>query len=59
MARPLSTEDKRRAFIRATKGMSQSDERWAQRAASGLTDEQLVEAPQVRTGYFWRIKRDG
>jgi hypothetical protein len=52
MTHPLSIEDKRRAFIRATKGMSQAAERWAQRAASGLTDEQLAEALKYELGIF-------
>jgi hypothetical protein len=48
----LSIEDKQRAFIRATKGMSQAAERWAQRAATGLTDEQLADALKYELGIF-------
>jgi hypothetical protein len=41
---PLSNEDLTKAFRRATSGFSGAAERWAARAHSGLTDEQLAEA---------------
>jgi len=50
MTRELTPEDKRLAFIRATRGMSRAVERWADRAAKDMTDEQLAEALQYELG---------
>ena len=50
MTRELTTEEKRRAFSRATGGMSGAGERWKERAASGMTDEQLAAALAYELG---------
>ncbi|HYM11110.1 MAG TPA: hypothetical protein VEU62_10265 [Bryobacterales bacterium] len=52
MTRPLSHEEKLWAFGRATCSMEGAKERWAQRAARGLTDEQLAEALRFELGIY-------
>ncbi len=52
MTRPLSQEDKLRAFRKATCSMEGAADRWAQRAARGLTDDQLTEALRFELGIF-------
>jgi hypothetical protein len=49
---PLAlTEDNRlAAFLKATNGMAGANERWTERAAKGLTDEQLAEALAFEMG---------
>lgn len=43
MTRPLTEADKLEGFIRATGGFSRANERWVERAVSGLTDKELAE----------------
>ena len=50
--KPLSYDDKVYAFKRATGGFAKSHQRWADRAASGLNDEQLQEALKYEIGIF-------
>lgn len=50
MTRPLTEVDKREGLIRATGGFSGAKQRWAERAASGLTDEALAEALTFELG---------
>lgn len=50
MTRPLSQADKLWAFRKATCSMQDATERWAQRAARGLTDDQLTEALRYELG---------
>ena len=50
MTRELSSEEKRRTFIRATSGMSGAAERWKERAAKGMSDEQLAAALAYELG---------
>ncbi len=52
MTRPLSQEDKLQAFRKATCSMEGAADRWAQRAARGLTDDQLTEALRFEIGIF-------
>jgi len=52
MTRPLSQADKLWAFRRATSSMEGAGERWAQRAARGLDDEQLTAALRFELGIF-------
>ena len=50
--RELTEHDKRAAFVQATTGFANAAERWKQRAATGLTDEQLIEALRFEIGIF-------
>lgn len=50
--RELTEDDKRAAFIQSTTGFANAPERWKQRAATGLTDEQLAEALRFEIGIF-------
>lgn len=43
MTRPLTEADKREGFLRATASMSGAKQRWAERAARGLSDAELAE----------------
>jgi hypothetical protein len=52
MTRPLTEADKREGFIRATGGLSAAKERWAERAARGLSDAELAEALAFELGIF-------
>lgn len=52
MTRPLTEADKREGFMRATGGFSRSGERWAERAACGMTDAELAEALAYEIGIF-------
>jgi hypothetical protein len=52
MTRELTADDKRIAFLRATRSMSGAAGRWKQRAATGMTDEQLAEALRYELGIF-------
>ncbi len=42
--RSLSEEDRIRGFIKATGGFARSAERWKERAAKGMTDDELSKA---------------
>jgi hypothetical protein len=46
----LTEDDRRTGFMLATGGFSRSKERWQERAATGLTDEQLAEALAYEIG---------
>lgn len=46
----LSEEEKTYAFLRATGGMSGAARRWRERAAKGMTDEELAEALAFELG---------
>jgi|TARA_R110002073_G_scaffold184800_10_gene343343 hypothetical protein len=50
--RELSPEDKLYAFRKATNGFSQSEGRWRERAARGLTDEELKAALEFELGIY-------
>jgi hypothetical protein len=50
MTRELSTQDKHEAFMRAVHSFANADERWQQRAVSGLTDDELKEALRYELG---------
>lgn len=52
MTRPPTEADKREGFMRATGGFSRSTERWAERAARGLSDAELGEALAFELGIF-------
>ena len=52
MTRPLTEADKREGFMRATGGFSRSHERWAERAARGMTDAELADALASELGIF-------
>lgn len=52
MTRPLTDADKRDGFMKATGGFSRSKERWAERAARGMTDAELGEALANELGIF-------
>lgn len=52
LARPLTEADKRQGFVRATGGFSRSAERWAERAAQGMSDSELAEALAQELGIF-------
>lgn len=52
MTRPLTDADKREGFMRATASMSGAKQRWAERAARGLTDAELAEALAYELGIF-------
>lgn len=49
---PLTREEVEYAFRRATSGFAGGKERWAERAAKGMTDEELAEALKVEIGIF-------
>ncbi len=49
---PLTREEIVYAFKRATTGFQGGKDRWAKRAVSGLTDEQLAEALKYELGIF-------
>ena len=48
----LTEEDKREAFLRATRGYSGSNDRWELRARTGMTDEELAEALKTEIGIY-------
>jgi hypothetical protein len=50
--RALTAEDRLHAFMRATGGYERAAARWAGRALTGLTDEQLVQALADEIGIF-------
>lgn len=50
MTRKPTAEEKRRAFSRATGGMSGAGERWKERATRGMTDQQLAAALAYELG---------
>jgi len=50
MTRPLTDEDKRRGFLYATHGMEGAEQRWKDRAAKGLNDEELEAAIAYELG---------
>lgn len=50
-SRELTAEDRLYIFNRATAGMSGAIERWAQRAKSPMTDEELQEALAFEIGH--------
>lgn len=52
MTRPLSAADRLWAFRKATCSMQGATERWAQRAARGLTDDELTDALRFELGIF-------
>ena len=52
MTRPLTEADKRAGFIRATGGFSGAKQRWAERAARGLSDADLAAALACELGIF-------
>ncbi|WP_334147239.1 hypothetical protein [Hyphomicrobium sp.] len=52
MTRALTEADKRKGFMRATGGFSRSRERWAERAARGMSDTALAEALAREIGIF-------
>ncbi|CAH1666150.1 conserved hypothetical protein [Hyphomicrobiales bacterium] len=52
MTRPLSEADKRDGFIRAINGYSGAKQRWADRAARGMSDAELAEALAFELGIF-------
>lgn len=52
MSRPLTEADRRAGFLRATGGFSKAAERWAERAARGLADDELAEALAYELGIF-------
>lgn len=52
MTRPLTDAERRDGFMRATGGFSRSHERWAERAARGMTDAELAEALSHELGIF-------
>ena len=49
---PLTREEIEYAFRRATTGFAGGKERWAERAATGMTDEALAEALKYEIGIF-------
>lgn len=52
MTRPLSEADRHAGFLRATGGFSRAKERWAERAARGLSDAELSDALAFELGIF-------
>lgn len=52
ITRPLTEEDRIKGFIKATGGFARSAERWKERAAKGMTDEELAEALAQELGIF-------
>jgi len=50
--RPLTEADKREGFIRATGGFAHAEQRWAERAARGMTDAELADALAFELGIF-------
>lgn len=52
MTRLLTEADKRDGFIRATNGFSAGKQRWAARAARGMSDAELAEALALELGIF-------
>jgi len=51
-AAPLSQDEKRKAFLTAVCSFQNAKARWAQRQATGLTDEQLEDALKQELGIF-------
>ena len=49
---PLKPEEIEYAFRKATSGFAGGRERWAERAARGMTDEELAEALKHEIGIF-------
>ncbi|MBA4173808.1 MAG: hypothetical protein C0511_14440 [Hyphomicrobium sp.] len=52
MTRPLTDADKRNGLLRATASTSGAKQRWAERAARGLSDTELAEALAYELGIF-------
>lgn len=52
MTRLLTDTERREGFIKATGGFSRSKERWAERAARGMSDAELAEAVAFELGIF-------
>jgi hypothetical protein len=52
ISRPLTEEDRIKGFIKATSGFARSAERWKERAAKGMTDDELAEALAQELGIF-------
>jgi hypothetical protein len=50
MTRPLTREEKLWAFRRATGGFANAENRWRERARTGLSDAQLEEALRSELG---------
>lgn len=50
--RPITEADRFAGFLRATGGMSRAAERWRERAARGMTDDELAEALANELGIF-------
>ena len=48
----LTKEERRAGFLKATRSMSGAAKRWKQRAASGLSDADLVDALTFELGIF-------
>lgn len=48
--RPLTREDKQSAFIAATSRYAEAYKRWAERAATGLSDVELIDALKYELG---------
>lgn len=49
-SRPLTADEKLWAFMRATGGFSRSEERWSERAETGLCDAALEKALRFELG---------
>lgn len=49
---PLTAEERRSGFIKATSSMSGARKRWQQRAKTGLTNAELAEALAFEIGIF-------
>lgn len=52
MTRTLTDADKRDGLIRATGSFSGAEQRWAERAARGMSDDELAEALAFELGIF-------
>lgn len=52
MTRPLTEVARRDGFIRATGGYSGARQRWAERAAHGMSNTELAEALALELGIF-------
>lgn len=55
----LTEEDKTRAFLKATGGMARAGQRWKERAARGMTDEELEAALAFEMGQGGSSGPDG
>jgi len=52
MTNPLTRDEKLWAFRKATNSMANSAARWAERARTGLTDEELAQALAYELGIY-------